>query len=775
MLDLVSSVSLQDGGTVGSPTRNFLSVDEGTNIEPHNGIEFESNEAAYKFYQAYAKSMGFTTSIRNSRRSKKSKDFIDVKFACSRYGITHDSDSAGSGRRALVKKTDCKASMHVKRNKLGKWVIHEFIKEHNHELLPALAYHFRIQRNVKLAEKNNVDILHAVSARTKKMYVEMSKQHGRCPSAKFSMSEDVHRFDNGSCLVLEEGDSQMLLDYFMRMRKENCQFFYAIDLNEEQQLRNLLWVDAKSRTEYVNFSDVVSFDTTYLSCSDKLPLVLFIGVNNHFQSMLLGCALVADQTTPTIVWLMKTWLRAMGGKAPQVILSDQQPPLAAAIEQVFPKSRHCFPLWCILEKVPVNLVDIIRRHEHFVRKLNKCVFKSWTDEQFEMRWWKMVGRFDLQEDDWVKSLYEDRRKWVPLYIGDAFLAGMSSVHRSESVNSFFDKYMHKRISVKEFMRQYGAILQNRREEDDMAEFDTWQKQPALKSPSPWEKQMSTVYTHAIFKKFQAEVLGVVGCHPKQESVDGASVTYPVEDYEIGETFFVAWNEADSELSCLCRSFQNKGFLCRHAMIILQLCGVSRIPSRYILRRWTKEAKNKPSTVQGTQGMQTRVKRYNDLCKQAIELSEEGSMSQETYNVVFHAMAEALKDCVNINNSNETTLKIGSKAYTLRDGEEDNLSTKVAKKKNAAKKRKVTSQSDIMISDPQDSLHQMLQLNLMEPPYDGYYENDQSMQGLGQLNPAASSHDEFFGLQHSVHGQGLELLDFRPSSSFTYGIQDKTKN
>ncbi|GAB2260930.1 hypothetical protein Droror1_Dr00011785 [Drosera rotundifolia] len=135
------------------------------------------------------------------------------------------------------------------------------------------------------------------------------------------------------------------------------------------------------------------------------------------------------------------------------------------------------------------------------------------NEQFEMRWGKMVGRFNLQEDDWVKSLYEDRRKWVPLYIGDALLTGMSSVHRSESVNSFFDKYMHERISVEKFMRQYGAILQNRREEDDMADFDTWQKQPALKSPSTWEKQMSTVYTHAIFKKFQAEVLGVVGCHP----------------------------------------------------------------------------------------------------------------------------------------------------------------------------------------------------------------------------------------------------------------------
>ncbi|GAB2279733.1 cyclin-dependent kinase inhibitor far1 [Dionaea muscipula] len=770
MLDLVSEARLLDGRSVNSPTRNFLSVEEDTNGEPHNGIEFESHEAAYKFYQEYAKSMGFTTSIKNSRRSKKSKDFIDAKFACSRYGITPDSDSASTSRRPLIKKTDCKASMHVKRNRLGKWVIHEFIKEHNHELLPALAYHFQIQRNVKLAEKNNLDILHAVSERTKKMYVEMSKQRGRCQSVGLSKGESGHHFGNGRRLVLDhEGDSQVLLDYFTHMRKEKPQFFYAIDLNEEQQLRNLLWIDAKSRADYTSFSDVVSFDTTYIRNNDKLPLALFIGANNHFQPILLGCALVADQSAATFLWLMKTWLRAMGGKAPRVVISDQQTPLTAALAEVFPMSRHCYPLWCILEKVPENLADVIKRHEHFVRKFNKCVFKSWTDEQFEARWWKMVGRFDLWEDDWVRSLYEDGKKWLPLYMGDVFLAGMSTVHRSESVNSFFDKYIQRKITVKEFMKQYVAILQNRYEEEDMADFDTWQKQPALKSPSPWEKQMSVVYTHAIFKKFQVEVLGVVGCHPKKESADGASVTtYRVEDCEKDETFFVAWNETKSEVDCLCRSFQYKGFLCRHAMIVLQICGISRIPSQYILTRWTKDAKSKQSMVHETQLMQTRVQRYNDLCKKAIELSEEGSFSQESYNIAFRAMAEILKNCVNVNNSNETALEIGSKAYTLRD-DGGNLSTKMAKQKNVAKKRKVTSEEHVVISGTHESLHQMLQLNLMEPPYDGYYVNHQSLQGLGPMNnPVASSHDEFFGVQQSVHGLGQ--LDFRPSSSFTYCLQ-----
>ncbi|GMH06718.1 hypothetical protein Nepgr_008558 [Nepenthes gracilis] len=793
MLDLGNEMHNRNGGTVNFPCKNIFTVEGDINLEPHNGIEFESHEAAYHFYQEYAKSMGYTTSIKNSRRSKKSKDFIDAKFACSRYGITPESDSGSTSRRPIVKKTDCKASMHVKRNKDGKWVIHEFIKEHNHELLPALAYHFRIQRNIKLAEKNNIDILHAVSERTKKMYVEMSRQCGRFQNVEFLKHESSCQFDNGRRLVLDEGDAQILLDYFMHIKKENPQFFYAIDMNEEQQLRNLFWIDAKNRVDYVSFSDVVSFDTTYIRSNDKMPLVLFVGVNHHFQPMLLGCALVADETTPTFVWLMKTWLRSVGGRAPQVIISDQEPVLKAAIEEVFPMSRHCFPLWNILEKVPGNLAHLIKRHENCARKFNKCIFKSWTDEQFEMRWWKMVSRFDLQEDEWVRSLYEDRKKWVPLYMGDIFLAGMSTMHRSESVISFFDKYIHKKITLKEFVKQYSAILHNRYEEEAIADFDTWHKQPALKSPSPWEKQMSTIYTHAIFKKFQVEVLGVVGCHPKKESVDGTSVTYRVDDCEKDETFLVLWNETKSEVSCLCRSFEYRGFLCRHAMIVLQMCGIPSIPSQYILTRWTKDARSKLLMIDGTQVMQTRVQRYNDLCKQAIELSEEGSLSQESYNIAFRALVETLKNCVNVNNSNESATEIGSNDYVVCGGEEGyqgKLSTKVSKKKNAVKKRKVSSASDVTITPGQESLHQMENLhsdgitlncyygsqpnvqgllNLMEPPHDGYYVNQHNMQGLGQLSSIASSHDGFFGVQQSVHGLGH--LDFRSPTNFTYSLQD----
>lgn len=786
---MVESHNNNNGDVGGGVVVDDLRTGGHLGVEPPDGIDFDTHEAAYTFYQDYAKSMGFTTSIKNSRRSKKTKDFIDAKFACSRYGSTPESESgSSSGRRSSVKKTDCKASMHVKRKSDGRWIIHEFIKEHNHELLPALAYHFRIQRNIKLAEKNNIDILHAVSERTRKMYVEMSRQSGGYDKNKGLLLLQTSQVDKGRrCLALEEGDSQLLLEYFKRIKKENPRFFYAIDLNEEQRLRNLFWADAKSRDDYMSFNDVVSFDTTYVKFNDKLPLALFIGVNHHSQPMLLGCGLVADESKETFAWLIKTWLRAMGGRAPKVILTDQDKLLMAAVSELLPNTRHCFALWHVLEKLPEYFSHVMKRHDNFLRKFNKCIFRSWTSDQFDMRWWKMVSQFGLENDEWLLWLHEHRQKWVPTFMSEVFLAGMSTSQRAESVNSFFDKYIHKKITLKEFLRQYGVMLQNRYEEESVADFDTCHKQPALKSPSPWEKQMAATYTHMIFKKFQVEVLGVVACHPRKEKEDENMVTFRVQDCEKDDEFLVTWSKTQSELCCFCHMFEYKGFLCRHALMILQMCGFASVPPRYILKRWTKDAKSG-----GADQVQTRVQRYNDLCCRAIELSEEGCVSEENYNIVLRTLVETLKNCVDLNHARNNFAESNSQLNNGAHEEENHVlaGVKATKKKTVVRKRKGQPEAGQML-ESQPSLQPMENissegmsisgyygpqqnvqglLNLMEPPHEGYYVNQRTIQGLGQLNSIAPVQDSFFTNQQAMPGLGQ--MDFRPPPNFAYNLQDE---
>ncbi|KAG5552138.1 hypothetical protein RHGRI_010290 [Rhododendron griersonianum] len=633
MVDFGDELNIGDGRDMNSPAADMV-FKEDTNLEPLSDMEFESHGDAYSFYQEYARSMGFNTAIQNSRRSKTSREFIDAKFACSRYGTKREYEKSqnrqrsrqgnkqeaenSTGRRSCTK-TDCKACMHVKRRPDGKWIIHRFEKEHNHELLPA----------------------QAVSEQTRKMYAAMARQFAEYKNVVGLKNDSKHPYDKGRNLTLEAGEGKVLLEFFTQMQIANSNFFYAIDISEDQRLKSLFWVDAKSRHDYINFSDVVSFDTTYVRNKYKMPLILFIGANQHYQFMLLGCALVADESVATFSWVLQTWLKAMGGQAPKVIITDQ------------------------------------------------------------------------------------------------------------------DRTMKTVVS----------------------------------------EHVSGLYTHAVFKKFQTEVLGAVACHPKRERQEGTTTTFRVQDFEKNQDFTVTWNEK-SEVSCVCRLFEFKGFLCRHALIVLQICGLSTIPCQYILKRWTKDAKSRCLTGESSEHVQSRVQRYNDLCQRAMKMGEEGSLSQESYNYALRGLEDTYGNCVGVNNSNknlgETGTSVTAGLLCIEEDQSRSMS-KTNRKKNPTKKRKVNSEQDVMTVGTEDSLQQMekltarpgtldgyfspqqsmqgmVQLNLMAPTRDNYYGTQQTIQGLGQLNSIAPNHDGYYNPQPTLHGLG-QMDFFRTQAGFTYGIRE----
>ncbi|KAJ0232249.1 Protein FAR-RED ELONGATED HYPOCOTYL 3 [Hirschfeldia incana] len=757
---------------------------ESINLEPLDGMEFDSHGEAYAFYQEYSRAIGFNTAIQNSRRSKTTREFIDAKFACSRYGTKREYDNKssfnrpplrgrqsnkqdhhpGGGGRRTCAKTDCKASMHVKRRPNGKWVIHSFVRDHNHELVPA----------------------QAVTEQARRIYAAMAKQFAEYKSVVGLKGGDANDKGRGLLSSVETGDFKTLLEFLSRMQSLSSNFYYAVDLGDDQRVKNVFWVDAKSRGSYVSFCDVVSLDTTYVRNKYKTPLAVYVGVNQHYQYMVLGCALLSDESAGTFSWLMETWLKAMGGNAPKVLITEQDAVVSSVVPLIFPDTRHCVFLWHVLSKVSESL----GHKEDFTQKFEKCVYKSWKEEDFARRWWEILAEFNLKEDQWMQSLYKDRRKWAPTYMSDVLLAGMSTSQRGDSVNAFLDKYLHKKTSVQEFVKLYDTILQDRFEEEAKAESETWSKQPTMKSPSPFEKSVSEVYTPAVLKKFQVEVLGAIACSPREENRDGTCSTFTVQDFENSQEFVVTWNQAKGEVSCICRLFEYKGYLCRHALNVLQCCHLSSVPSQYILKRWTKDAKSRE--VSGEQPpLQTRLQRYNDLCQRALKLSEEASCSQESYNVAFLAVEEALRNCTSGRSLPDVA---SSPTQGLVSVEEDNQSRsagKTSKKKNPTKKRKVNSEQEVMPQaaapeslqqmdkliprtvgidsyyGTQQSVQNMVQLDLMGGPNrDNFYGNQQTIQGL--LNSIAPSYDSYYTAQQGIHGQGVDF--FRPPN-FPYDIRD----
>jgi hypothetical protein len=118
-------------------------------------------------------------------------------------------------------------------------------------------------------------------------------------------------------LNFSKSDLDALMGYFDKMQDENPFFFYSLDLNELDQVRSALWVDARSRSAYRYFGDVVTFEVhKFADQYDDVYFVSFIGTNHHAQSVLHGCGMVSGTTVNTYQWIFKTWMRCMDDKPP---------------------------------------------------------------------------------------------------------------------------------------------------------------------------------------------------------------------------------------------------------------------------------------------------------------------------------------------------------------------------------------------------------------------------------------------------------------------------
>ncbi|KAK1361080.1 hypothetical protein POM88_045554 [Heracleum sosnowskyi] len=101
-------------------------------------------------------------------------------------------------------------------------------------------------------------------------------------------------------LRLAEGDAVALQDYFNKAQSIDSEFYYSIDLDDENRIKNLFWADARCRAAYREFGDVVTFDTTYLTNKYDMPFAPFVGVNHHGQSILLGQVVSSISETSNI-------------------------------------------------------------------------------------------------------------------------------------------------------------------------------------------------------------------------------------------------------------------------------------------------------------------------------------------------------------------------------------------------------------------------------------------------------------------------------------------
>lgn len=568
--------------------------------EPCTGLEFNSANEAYQFYQAYAESMGFRIRIGQLFRSKHDGSITSRRFVCSKEGFQHPS------------RVGCGAFMRIKRKEFGSWIVDRLQKEHNHDL----------EIQVGSNRKN--------FAASKKFIEDVS---GGLDSV------DIADINNGIVTKRSRENNigsewyTVLFEYFQTRQAEDTGFFHSVEVDNGRCM-SVFWADGRSRFSCSQFGDAIVFDTSYRKTNYLVPFATFVGVNHHKQPVLLGCALVANESKESFTWLFQTWLRAMCGCRPKSIIADQDRAIHQAIAQVFPRTHHRFSMWQIKAKEREFLRTM---SNEFRYEYEKCIYQSQTNVQFSTMWSALVNRYGLKENVWLKEMYEKRECWVPLYLRGSFFAGIPI---GESIESLFGTTLTAQTPLREFISRYNQGLERRREEEKKEDFNMFNLQAFLQTKEPIEEQCRKLYTLTMFKLFQKELVQCYNYLVMKTYEEATIVRYLVRNCGNEDEKHVVTFSA-LNVNCSCQMFEFEGMLCRHILRVFNLLEVKEIPSQYILHRWTRNAVYGVlrDAESGFSAQELKALMVWSLRETACKYIESGTGSLEKHKLAYEIMRE----------------------------------------------------------------------------------------------------------------------------------------
>ncbi|XP_060971432.1 protein FAR1-RELATED SEQUENCE 5-like isoform X1 [Cannabis sativa] len=629
----------------------FSSKDEvGVDSILQIGTEFDSDEHAYKFYNKYARLVGFSVRKDWVNRSKVHGQVVSRKFTCSKEGYRRkDRRDVNVRKHRKETRTGCLAHMIITRQPDGKYRVTHFEAQHNHDnVSPCNVQTFPLQRELSVDQYTAADLIEDFRPQSKEASVSMSRQF----RVRDSLDDFSFNFDNylrtERTRDMKEGDAARLMHYFQRQHFENPSFLYALQLDIDDKLSNIFWADDNMVSDYDHFGDVVCFDTVCRTKADHFPFVQFIGVNHHKQVVIFAAALLYDDTVESYKWFLRTFLEIMSGKTPKTIHTDQDAAIIEAIQSVLPETNHCVCVWQMYENAVKNLSRAVKDAQSFANDLKSCIYDSKDEEDFVHTWETMLEKYSLQQNEWLKWMFREQEKWAVVYCKNSFFIDTKGSHLGESLFNNLRDYLNSSLDVLQFFKHFERVVDEQRYKETEASDEMDRCMPKLMGNVVILKHASDVYTPRAFEVFQQGYEKCLNVVVNQWSENGPSFEYKTKKFGQSREYNVTFNSEDDTVICNCRKFECVGFLCSHALKVLDHRNIKVVPSTYILKRWTKDArlgsmkecKELPPTHDNPKTIVAN--RYKDLCHKILTLSARASESEEAYVYAYRHLDEVIE-------------------------------------------------------------------------------------------------------------------------------------
>ncbi|XP_021724249.1 protein FAR1-RELATED SEQUENCE 5-like [Chenopodium quinoa] len=495
-------------------------------------------------------------------------------------------------RQVSITRSNCKACIREKVNKEGQFEVVAHVIQHNHELTkPQWNYLHRSERKMTEEKVVTIKTMKSSGLTTMDTYNYMATEAGGEQNIGHSVVDHLNFCSRLRMEQIEAGDAQTLVNILSQEQSEDPNFFFRVKFDKEGRICNIFWRDSMMLEDYRIYGDVLVFDTTYRTNRYNLICAPFVGINNHWHNCMFACAFIGDETTNSFVWLLQTFFKAMEDRKPTSIFTDQDQAMANAILEVIPNTKLSLCIWH-LEQNAITRYGALKKDKEFKFAFNQCLKMCVTEQEFEAKWQAMLQKYELTEHSWYKRVYELKDKWCPALCRDFFSAGILSSQRSESTNHAIGFRASKATTLTEFYTIFKKTTNRWRSTEKYDEF-TCSKSIAFPSLplSGMLKHAAEVFTLSLFRNFEEEFGYSMATTVQMLGSNEECLLYQVtlED-KPWSAHQVNYIQESQTIWCTCKNFEASGWLCYHCIRILHLHLVTRIPDKYVSKRWTKFAK-----------------------------------------------------------------------------------------------------------------------------------------------------------------------------------------
>jgi zinc finger SWIM domain-containing protein 3 len=204
-----------------------------------------------------------------------------------------------------------------------KYKVVDLVLEHNHILQLLETSHLMVsQRKITQLQGFEIETADDAGIRPKATHTLASIQVGGSLNLSYNLRDHKNYLRGKRQREMTYGQAGSMLMYFQDKIANNPSFQYALQMDSEEQIANIFWVDANMIIDYAHFGDVVSFDTTFGTNKESRPFGVFVGFNQFRETVVFGVVLMYDETFESFKWLFETFLKVHNGKQPKTSYTD---------------------------------------------------------------------------------------------------------------------------------------------------------------------------------------------------------------------------------------------------------------------------------------------------------------------------------------------------------------------------------------------------------------------------------------------------------------------